>query len=115
MKRVIIESPFAGDFNKNINFLGACIHDCIGRGEAPFASHGLYTNFMDDNDPAQRSTGIACGHTWMEVCDYVVVYTDLGISRGMQAGIDYAAKCGKPVVMRSLAQSSADTAQSATT
>ena len=39
MKLVLVESPFAGDVEKNLAFARACLHDCFIRGEAPFASH----------------------------------------------------------------------------
>ena len=36
MIRVIIESPYAGDVEKNLRYLRAAMHDCLMRGEAPF-------------------------------------------------------------------------------
>ena len=39
MKLVIVESPFAGDTERNIRYARACLADCLRRGEAPFASH----------------------------------------------------------------------------
>ena len=32
--------------------------DCLKRGEAPFASHLLYTQALDDSDAAHRKLGI---------------------------------------------------------
>lgn len=43
MRLVIIESPFAGDVVRNLRYLRACMRDCLRRGEAPYASHALYT------------------------------------------------------------------------
>ena len=43
MTRVIVESPYAGDIEKNMRYLRACIRDCLLRGETPYASHALYT------------------------------------------------------------------------
>lgn len=40
---VILETPFAGDIKKNIEYARACMKDCFKRGEFPFASHLLYT------------------------------------------------------------------------
>ena len=42
-KFVIIESPFAGNIRKNINYARKCMKDCLMKGEYPFASHLLYT------------------------------------------------------------------------
>ena len=50
MKKVIIESPFAGDTETNIKYARECLRDSIFRGEAPLASHVLYTQdgVLDD-------------------------------------------------------------------
>jgi len=43
MKRVIVESPYTGDIEKekNIKYVKACIRDCLLKGESPYASHAL--------------------------------------------------------------------------
>lgn len=41
MRRVIIESPYHGNVERNLRYLRACLRDSLLRGEAPFASHGL--------------------------------------------------------------------------
>lgn len=104
MKRVIIESPFAGDVETNLRYLRACMHECITSDEAPYASHALYTQpgVLDDNIPVQRELGIVAGFAWRDVADLTVVYTDLGITKGMQYGIDDAIRKGRPVEYRTL-------------
>lgn len=101
---VIVESPFAGDLTRNTQYLRAALADCLGRGEAPFASHALYTQpgVLDDNNPEERARGIAAGFAFHAVADKMVVYVDLGISSGMKAGIDNANKLSLPVEMRTL-------------
>ena len=49
---VIIESPFAGDVDKNIEYARKCVRDSLNRGEAPSASHLLYTQpgILDDDE-----------------------------------------------------------------
>lgn len=86
---VVLESPYAGDVEANLAYARACVADSLARGEAPVASHLLYMQpgILDDADPAERATGIAAGHAWIGVASKLVVYTDLGISRGMEAGI----------------------------
>lgn len=85
MIRVIVESPYAGNVFKNLTYLRFCLHDCIQKGEAPFASHGLYTqpHVLNDNEPEERKLGIECGYAWYEAVDKVVFYRDLGMSNGM--------------------------------
>ncbi|MEK7636678.1 MAG: hypothetical protein AAB362_03250 [Patescibacteria group bacterium] len=92
LKRVIVESPYAGDIPRNTAYARACMHDCLIRGEAPFASHLLYTQpgILNDSIPKERMRGIHAGFSWGEVAEAVVVYTDHGISKGMRYGIENA-------------------------
>lgn len=103
-RRVILESPFSGNVGRNKAYARACLRDCIKRGEAPFASHLLYTQagVLDDDIPEERMQGIHAGFAWHKVADAAVVYTDYGISKGMQYGIDNAAKLNLPVEYRQL-------------
>lgn len=102
MKRVIIESPYAGDRITNERYLLDCMRDSLSRGEAPFASHLLYTAVLEDANPDERKLGVEAGFAWGEAADYVVVCTDRGLTRGMVAGIERASKARQPVVYRSL-------------
>lgn len=92
MKRVILESPFAGDVERNVEYARACMKDSLNRGEAPIASHLLYTQegILDDNIPNQRELGINAGLAWLKVADAQVFYIDYGMSRGMMAAENYA-------------------------
>ncbi len=101
---VLIESPYAGDIEANLAYLHAAMRDCLFRGEAPFASHALYTlsGVLDDTIPEEREVGIQAGLAWGLAAARTVVYTDRGISRGMQQGIDDAKRVGRPVEFRSL-------------
>ncbi len=74
------------------------------RGEAPIASHLLYTQpgILDDAVPSERQLGIDAGLAWRKVAKASVVYTDLGISAGMRYGIEAATKSGKKIEYRKL-------------
>lgn len=104
MKRVIVESPFAGDINKNLRYLRACMRDCLLRGEAPFASHGLYTQpgVLRDEVPNERMHGIQAGFAWRSAAEKTVVYTDLGMSRGMDYGVEHATQLNLEIEYRTL-------------
>lgn len=106
MRRVIVESPFAGDVEANLTYVRACMKDCLLRGEAPFASHALYTQpgILDDTIEVERVHGINAGHAWMHGANAVVVYVDRGISPGMERGIASAQVNGVPIEYRSLAE-----------
>lgn len=101
---VILESPYAGDVEANVDYARACVRDSLLRGEAPIASHLLYTQpgILDDTVPAERQQGIDAGLAWRAVAHASVVYTDRGISRGMEYGIAAAKAAGIPVEYRSL-------------
>jgi len=98
----IIESPYAGDVESNLIYLRRCLRDSLMRGEAPYASHALYTQpgVLDDRDPAQRERGISAGWDWMRRADKVAVYCDRGVSDGMRRGIARARDLGLPVEFR---------------
>jgi len=102
VKKIIIESPFAGDTEKNKEYLALCFADSLARGEAPYASHALYTQFLDDNDPEQRKQGIECGQAWGKQADLIAVYTDHGISDGMSQSIEKYYLNNIPIVNRSI-------------
>lgn len=101
---VIVESPFAGDVAANIEYGRRCLRDSLARGEAPIASHLLYTQdgVLDDDDPAERRAGIEAGLAWHRVADAAVVYTDRGISAGMWWGIITACSAGVPIEYREI-------------
>jgi hypothetical protein len=104
MKRVIIESPYSGDIDRNVAYARACMRDALLRGEAPFASHLLYTQLgiLRDAVPEERRLGIKAGLVWADVADLTVVYGDLGISAGMNEGVDHALSRSRQVEYRNL-------------
>ena len=104
MRLVIVESPYAGDVERNTRYARACLADCLRRSEAPFASHLLYTQpgVLDDGVPHERAFGIAAGLAWGEKADATVVYMDLGVSSGMRLGIERAVRDGRRVEFRRL-------------
>lgn len=90
MIRVILESPYAGDVERNISYARKCLRDSLLRGESPIASHLLYTQdgVLDDNTPDERDLGIKAGLEWAAVAEKHVFYVDYGVSRGMQFALD---------------------------
>ena len=104
MKLVILESPYAGDISANEEYARLCVRDSLSRGEAPIASHLLYTQptILNDDDPIDRQWGIDAGLAWKAVAHGSVVYVDKGITKGMEYGIAAAKAAGIPVEMRRL-------------
>jgi hypothetical protein len=104
MIRVVIESPYAGNVERNLDYLRAAMRDCLKRGEAPYASHALYTqpNVLVDTVPEERKLSMEAGFVWGEAAEKVVFYCDRGISRGMEEGLRRAQERGCPIELRSL-------------
>lgn len=104
MKLVIIESPYAGDVEANVEYARRCVRDSLARGEAPIASHLLYTQpgILNDDKPEERQWGIDAGLAWRSVAQASVVYTDRGITKGMEYGITAAKNAKIPVEFRSI-------------
>lgn len=104
MDRVILESPYAGNVAQNVEYARMCLRDSLLRGEAPIASHLLYTQpgVLDDKIPEERAHGINAGLAWGTVADKTVVYTDYGISKGMEYGIARAKAENRPVEYRKI-------------
>ncbi len=112
--RVYLESPYNGtpeEIRANVEYAQRAVRDCLERGEAPFASHLLYTQcpgagFVSDDDDTCVSIGreaaMDAAFAWRAACEKTVVYIDRGISAGMQNGIDHANEIGCSVEYRSL-------------
>lgn len=101
---VILETPYAGDIKQNLCYARAAMRDCLMRGEAPYASHLLYTQdgVLNDDIPEERDHGIQAGFAFRAVATKTVVYDDLGISHGMRLGIEHSLEQGIPVEYRRL-------------
>lgn len=104
--RVILESPFAGDEAAHVDYARECVAHSLSLGEAPIASHLLYTQpgILDDDKPDERRLGIDAGLAWVQVADASVFYVDMGFSEGMRHGKDVAECAGLPIVLRSIRQ-----------
>jgi hypothetical protein len=102
MLLVILESPYAGEVDRNVAYARRALADSLRRGEAPIASHLLYTQpgVLDDTVPEERALGIAAGLAWRAVADLSVFYVDLGWSRGMEAASLSAVAEGRPTETR---------------
>ena len=91
---VYICSPYAGDTVTNIERAISHCRYAVAEGYMPVASHLLFTRFLWDRDPVQRSLGMAFGIQLMYWCMEVWVFADDwdGISPGMREEIAIARK-----------------------
>ncbi len=103
---MLVESPYAGatpeETAANVAYLDRCLLDSMARGEAPFASHRFYTQFLDDTIPEERAMGIECGLVWGAAAELTAVYVDRGISKGMRLGMERAEAEGRPTEKREI-------------
>ena len=118
MDFVVIESPFATNTVTlangleyevlqvdNVAYARACLHDClVNHGEAPYASHLLYTQegVLDDDIPDERKLGIEAGLEIGRAAKRRVFYVDRGFSSGMRWGLHFAQEIGQECVIRQL-------------
>lgn len=102
MRLVILESPYAGEVALNVAYARACMRDALSRGEAPIASHLLYTQpgVLDDAVHDERALGIAAGLAWRKVAEAAVFYCGLGWSNGMRAAREVYDRDGFPYEIR---------------
>lgn len=122
MRLVIIESPFRplGGYTQaeTVAYARAAVRDSLSHGEAPLAPHLLYTQpgILDDCEAEAREEGMRAGWAWYEarrwwggpgvipsidcLLPICAVYADLGISSGMDEGMDYARSAGCAVDVR---------------
>ncbi len=102
--RVVIESPFAGDVDRNIDYARKCLRDSLLRGEYPIASHLLYTQdgVLNDNIPEERKHGIDAGLEWLDVAEKHIFYIDYGMSSGMKYAEEFSQNVGKNIEYRKI-------------
>lgn len=103
MKLVVIESPYAGDVFNNLIYARSAMRDSLSRGEAPFASHLLYPQLLNDTIKEERALGISAGLAWARKAGLSAFYTDFGWSPGMLAALhDFNLKLNYPFRLRAL-------------
>ena len=108
MRLVIIESPYSDSqlskVRDNQIYARAAMRDSLSRGEAPFASHLLYTQVgvLDDYDPQERDLGIRLGYEWGRLASLHAFYTDFGWSPGMLSALQRCRELELDLEFRSL-------------
>jgi hypothetical protein len=98
----VVESPYGGspgDVARNLRYLRACLHWCVHNGFTPYASHGLLTQpgVLRDGVTAERNLGIGAGLAVGDLMPVRLVFTDLGVTVGMEAGIRRGKRIGQHI------------------
>ena len=86
---VYICSPYSGDIGNNIKSARRYSRFAVDMGYIPITPHLLYPQFLDDDNPAERSLGLFFGNVLMSKCAEVWVFGSY-ISPGMNAEIERA-------------------------
>jgi hypothetical protein len=95
LRRVFVCSAFRGDVARNVEVARAACRQVALEGDAPFAPHLLYPDFLDDGDAMERAFGIGSGLAWLAVADEILVVGEP--TEGMRAEIAAAETLGLPI------------------
>ncbi|WP_299966762.1 DUF4406 domain-containing protein [uncultured Oscillibacter sp.] len=95
-KLIYIASPLSGDVERNLDFARQACRYAISQDVTPFAPHLLYTQMLDDGDPAERQLGIDMGNQMLEMCEELWLCGDR-VSAGMEGERKLAESLGIPV------------------
>jgi hypothetical protein len=88
MRHCIVLSPYSGtttEASQYARYRDECLEELLRAGYAPFASHAIYPQVLDDSNPEERELGMKAGcavYAAMLPCP-VFVGDDHGISTGM--------------------------------
>ena len=97
-------SPYRGDTKRNKEYARKLTRAAINNGFVPVTVHLYLTEVTDDQNPEERSRGMAAGMKILENCKYILIGNRYGISDGMKAELTFAAVKGKLCCMRKTAK-----------
>lgn len=96
--KVYVVSMYTGDIDVNTKNAVSFCRQVIAEGYMPVASHLLYPQMLNDNNPAERELGMMFGLALMRMCDEVWVFGS--VSSGMAQEIEEAKKLNKKLVYK---------------
>ena len=94
-RKVYVASRYAGDVTRNTAAAIGYCRKVIQDGYMPIASHLLYPQILDDNNPVERELGLSFGLALLQVCDEVWVFGK--VTKGMAGEIEEAKKLKKQI------------------
>ncbi len=102
MKKVYICSPYrahsSAELDRNIEYVQEITRQVLRAGYAPITPHLYMTQCLNENDPEERSIGMAAGLQLLAGCDFVVIGDRYGISEGMDTEMRLAEELGIELV-----------------
>ena len=94
---VYICSPYAGNTVRNILAAQKYCRYAVEQGYLPFAAHLFFPQFLNDENPTERSLGLSFGNVFMDKCSEVWIFGS-EYSAGMKA--EYACAVRKGLKIR---------------
>ena len=92
-RKVYVASKYAGDVDANVAAAITYCRRVIDEGYMPVASHLLYPQILNDNDPEERELGLMFGLALLRECDEVWVFGE--VSPGVSREIEEARRLNK--------------------
>lgn len=94
-RKVYVASKYAGDVGANVKAAIGYCRVVINKGYMPVASHLLYPQILNDNDPEERELGLLFGLSLLRDCDEVWVFGE--VSPGVSREIEEARRLNKHI------------------
>ena len=94
--KVYIVSKFAGDVPHNIRQARKYCRFAVSKNRIPIASHLIYPQFLNDNEPKERELGLMFGLALLAICAEVWCFGS-DISSGMAQELQEARLLNKPI------------------
>lgn len=95
-KIIYICSPCRGNVAVNVGWAKLYTELVLRSGHTPITPHAFYTEYLDDDNPTDRATGLAAGLSLLHRCDEVWIFGNT-ITAGMQSEINLAYTLDIPV------------------
>ncbi len=92
-RKIYVASRYAGDVDANVKVAIGYCRLVIDKGYMPIASHLLYPQILNDNDPEERELGLMFGLALLRECDEVWVFGE--VSPGVSREIEEARRLNK--------------------
>ena len=92
-RKIYVASRYAGDVDANVAAAVTYCRRVIDEGYMPVASHLLYPQILNDNDPNKRDLGLLFGLALLRMCDEVWVFGE--VSPGVAREIEEARRLNK--------------------
>lgn len=93
---VYVASAYSGDVTTNTEKAKQYCRFAMEQGKIPLAPHLIFSQFMNDDDPAESELAIFMDVILLGKCDELWVFGD-SISEGMSVEIEVAKKRRQPI------------------